>query len=116
MKRIITIAAVLFLVGCAHQGRENYNAQHNPAATTPNEYAQQMREYMSGAMAGIEHGKTCYIALKYDVSGLLMDVKSQGGDPALCSQILHYMTDPRYPVPAAPAEMRSAPIVLDFNS
>ncbi|EIW6162760.1 cell envelope integrity protein TolA [Salmonella enterica subsp. enterica serovar Saintpaul] len=115
MKRIIAIAALL-LAGCAHQGRENYNAQHNPAAITPNEYAQQIRDYMGGALVGVEHGKQCNIVLQYDGAGLLESVKANGGDPAFCESIIKYATNPLYPVPNAPMGMRNQPINLDFNS
>lgn len=115
MKHAI-IASAFLLAGCAQQGRENYNAQRNVAAATPNEYAQQIHDYMQGALIGFEHGKTCTVALSYGGTGLLESVKARGGDSAFCAHIMHYVTDPLYPVPNAPLEMRSAPIVLDFKS
>ena len=60
-------------------------------------------------------GKTCDLRIKLAPDGLLLDVKAEGGDPALCQAALSAARQARYPKPPSEAVyqvFKNAPVVF----
>ncbi len=113
-------------MGLKHGGAKGNNASAAGSGNTKNSasgadinnYAGQIKSAIESKFydASSYAGKTCTLRIKLAPDGLLLNIQSEGGDPALCQAALAAARQAKFPKPPSQAVyevFKNAP--LDFK-